>query len=102
MNEIEIVGRCMVLRELSVRRTHQASHWKVEPRGAELSFVVTKWTEVYHPIGSTRIFQSVGDRSVNLGIISSALLVGALPRISGTRKDKTMLYLGSGAFIRSK
>src|SRR5262249_47047992 len=102
MNKIQVVRGGVILGKLAMRCAHQTPDREVESRGAKLSFVIPDGNEIRHLIRSTRISQRAGDRFINLGVSSAALLVCASPGIPSTGQDQAVLDSGRRAFVRGE
>src|SRR5690349_20985521 len=81
----------MILRELSMRGPHETPHGKVEPRGAELPFIVAIGRKLEDAMVLTRDSKDIRRCTVNRGISETRALIGHVPWIPGTGQNEPML-----------
>src|SRR5882672_9973132 len=90
-----MIGRGVVFGKFSVRRTHEASHRKVEPRRAELPFVITEWRERPYFERLLASAQHVSPSLIDFGVACPALFVGCGSTIADACQDEAVLDAGN-------
>ncbi len=89
-DEVEVVGRGVVLGEPPVRRAHQAPDRKIEPRRAVLPLVVAVGHEVMDLVLAARVPQHVLDGPVDGGVAPATTLVRGVAAIADAREDQAV------------
>src|SRR4051794_6668575 len=85
-----------------MRRTHEASHGKVERGRAELPFVITEGRERPYLERLIAPAQHVSPGLIDFGVTRPALLVGRGPTIADARQDESVLDAGNLRTVQRK
>ena len=89
-NKFQIIRRAVVLRETTIRSSHQATHGKIEAGRAILPFVISPGRKLVDLVILPGVFQDVGHCPVNFGVAATAFLVSRLPRVSHAGENQAM------------
>src|SRR5207245_6763314 len=90
-NEIEVVGRRVVLGVVTVRRPGETADGEVETWRAVLPLVVSVGRERNHGVLGACLLQDVRDGVVDLGVAASAALAGERPAVAERREHEAVL-----------
>src|ERR1700681_3560090 len=90
-DEIEIVGRRVILGNFAELAALEEPYRQVEPRRTVLALVVTVWRKIKDRRRQPRVTKSVNNRPIDPGIATSAFLVGRAAAISDHGNDQPML-----------
>src|SRR4029450_8393717 len=101
MDELQVIGRGVILGKAAVRGPRQPPDRQVEPGRAELALVVAVRRELLH-LEIAEPSQDVGRRPVNYCIAPTALLVLEPAGIAEAREDAAVLNPRYDRFVACK
>ena len=81
-DELEIIGRVMILRKCAKHAALKKPNRQVEARGAELALVITIGRKVDNVRRHARVAKNVRYRPIDISIPTPALLVGRTSTIA--------------------
>ena len=100
-NEVQIIGRRVVLGIAAVGRSRKPANRKIDAWRAKLPFIIPVWREIHDLKWSPGVLQDMSNHPVDLAITATAALVSKPPSVAQATQHKTIFYRGKFCFVQA-